>query len=306
MPKSPNSRYEVDPLLNGQHKPPDAPPTESLGGIARAWLKSNELNRPDEVEIGAGVEYTDDPRDETASWEDVAKVVDGIKWLLKGWVPYGMLSGIIAEPKAGKSAWVLWNLVRPLITAEVWFTGQRPFAEPRDVLWIDTEGSIGLNLERMKQWGLPLPRVKVPFPDDPFRRIDLNDSGHVQRIGDVICKYKTPLVVVDSYRGSHGKDENSSLSGSALSNLADIVQRTHAAAHVIHHTGKLAAGTEINANSARQQRLPGDGALLARHRPPRPAERLAPCPGSRREFRWRPDAGWVPHHRQGTGVRAGS
>ena len=69
-------------------------------------------------------EYIPAPIDETASWEDVAKIVDGTKWLLRDWIPYGMLSGIIAEPKVGKSAWVLWSLVRPIITGCDWFTGQ--------------------------------------------------------------------------------------------------------------------------------------------------------------------------------------
>jgi hypothetical protein len=206
--------------------------------------------QPDTVKIGKNVSYTPGEEDDSASWADVAEMVDGTRWLLRGWVPYGMLSGIVAEPKMGKSGWVLWGLVRPIIMGLPWFTEQGK-AEPGNVVWCDTEGSIGLNIDRAKKWHLPLERIKVPFPDDPFRRIDLENVSHMARLVDVICRYEARLLVVDSFRGAHKGDENSSRCGIGLQALASIAEKTQAAVHVIHHTNKLAPGTELTANNAR-------------------------------------------------------
>jgi AAA domain len=206
----------------------------------------------DDVFIGCA-EYVRSDLDLTGSWADVANQIDGTRWLVRGWVPYRMLSGTIGEPKAGKSGWVLWNLVRPLITGCDWFTGQ-PGASPKDwhnVIWCDTEGTIGLNIDRMKQWGLPMDRVKFPFANEPFRRVDLDSNADIRRIFDVVCRYAAPLVVVDSFRGAHRGDENSSRCGAGLQKLAEIAERTGAAVHVIHHTGKLPPGVDISANNAR-------------------------------------------------------
>jgi hypothetical protein len=206
--------------------------------------------QPDTVTIGQNVDYTPDETDDTASWEDVAEKVDGTKWLLRNWIPYGMLSGIIAEPKMGKSSWVLWSLVRPIILGLPWFTEQEG-AEPGNVVWCDTEGSMGLNIDRAKKWNLPLDRIKVPYPDDLFRRIDLDNGNDIGRLMGVICRYKAKLLVVDSFRGAHRGDENSSRCGAGLQALAEIAEKTRAAVHVIHHTNKLAPGTELDANNAR-------------------------------------------------------
>jgi hypothetical protein len=195
------------------------------------------------------VSYTESTDDDTGTFEDLAKVVEGTRWLLKPWVPYGMLSGTIGEPKAGKSAWVLWYLARPIVLGLPWFTEQRA-RKAGHVLWVDTEGSIGVTLERAKMWGLPRKRLLTPYKD-PLRTIDLYSEADMKRVLDVVCRYKVELVVVDSYRGAHDKDENNSASGVGLKKLVDIAQRTGAAVHVIHHTGKMAPGTEITPNHAR-------------------------------------------------------
>jgi hypothetical protein len=212
--------------------------------------KLKGLLRADDVKIGAGDAYTEGPEDDTASWEDVAKVVDGTRRLVRRWVPYGMLSGTVAQPKVGKSAFVLWALVRPLVSGLGWFDGL-PGPGPGCVVWCDTEGSVGINIERAKAWGLPLDRINVPYQDDPFRRIDLDAAGDIDRIFSVVCRCKARLVVVDSFRGAHGGDENNSRIGRGLQNLAGIAERSKAAVHVIHHTGKLPEDAELDANSGR-------------------------------------------------------
>jgi hypothetical protein len=66
------------------------------------------------------------------------------------------------------------------------------------------------------------------------------------------------MVVIDSLRGGHGEDENSSRVGSILQSLAAIGERTKAAVVVVHHTKKLGADEEVRANSSR-----GSNAIFA-------------------------------------------
>ncbi|MGA2064138.1 MAG: AAA family ATPase [Thermoguttaceae bacterium] len=212
--------------------------------------------RCDGVEIGSP-SYERGEGDETASWEDVRKLVAGIRWLVPGWVPYGMATGIIAEPKVGKSAFALGALVRPIITGCNWFTGHLG-SEPGYVVWCDTEGSAAINIHRAGEWGLPVDRVRVPFPDDPLRAIDLDNADHMGRIESVVSYYRARLVVVDSFRGAHGGDENNSKIARALQSLTTIAERTKAAVCIIHHTRKLVADEEMTANSGR-----GSNAFLA-------------------------------------------
>ncbi len=181
----------------------------------------------------------------------------GIKWLVRGWIPYGMVTGLIGQPKDGKSAFVLGGLVRPIITGSHWFNGL-PGPKPGFVLWADTEGSAGINVQRAADWGLPEDRVKVPFPDDPLRPINLSNPADMERVEAVICRYKTPLVVVDSFRGAHSEDENSSRIAQVLQSLTTIAERTKAAIVVIHHTKKMGPDEEMSANSGR-----GSNAFLA-------------------------------------------
>ncbi len=212
--------------------------------------------RCDRVEIGSPLhEYGEE--DNTASWEDVRKLVAGIQWLVKTWIPYGMLTGIIAEPKIGKSAFVLGGLVRPIITGCNWFNGL-PGPKPGNVLWCDTEGSAAINVQRALDWGLPIDRIKVPFPEDPLRIIDLCNTDHLDRIESVICHYKCREMVVDSMRGAHGEDENSSRIARILQSLTTVSERTKASVVIVHHTRKMFEGEELTANSGR-----GSNAFLA-------------------------------------------
>jgi hypothetical protein len=214
--------------------------------------------RPDEVVIGHR-NYDPENPVETGSWADVAKLVSGVKWLVKGWIPYHMLTGIIGDPKAGKSAFLLWGVIRSIVTGKPFFTGTYGPKRPGYVVYCDTEQSGALNVQRMKDWGLPMERIKTPFAsDDPFQPINLDDEDHMIRLRGVVSQYKAHAVVVDSYRGSHKGDENNSRIATGLQALAAVGQETGAAILVIHHTKKMTIGEDMTINAAR-----GSNAFLA-------------------------------------------
>src|ERR1035437_9830059 len=81
--------------------------------------------------------YTPSLADQTSSFVEAQKRVQGVQWLVPGWIPYGMITGIVAKPKAGKSGFVMGGPVRQLTLGEQWFDGSDNHYQ-RPVIWCDT------------------------------------------------------------------------------------------------------------------------------------------------------------------------
>ncbi len=194
----------------------------------------------------------------TLTMADAARIIDGTSWLWRRWIVFGMLNQTIAEPKVGKSAMLLGGVVRSIVTGCDWPDGAKGSGKPRPVLWCDTERSMAISVERIRNWKLPADLILTPFADDLLRPIDLENEQHQRRIEFLITKRSIPLVVIDALRSGHKQDENTSRMANVLQPLADIAQRTKTAIMIVHHTGKLKDGAELSANSGR-----GTNAILA-------------------------------------------
>ena len=218
-----------------------------------------ELKRNGSDENDIGSSDAPDAGDEikTASMVDVGLLVSGIKYLVADWIPYGMVTMLVAEPGVGKSAFALYGIVRSIITGCDWFSGTRGPKEPGFVLWCDTEGSAAINFQRIKDWNLPAERILVPF-DDPLRAVVLTGEEDLERLETLADHLKPKVIVIDSLRGGHVDDENNSRVGKVLQRLTAIAERTKTAILLIHHTRKLQVDEELTANSSR-----GSNAILA-------------------------------------------
>lgn len=208
----------------------------------------------DDIAIGGSEEGDDDII--TATMADVAELIASVKYLVRGWVPSGMVTGFIAEPGVGKSAFALW-MARTVMVGGRWFTGAAG-PKPGSVLWCPTENDMAITKDRMEKWGIPFDKLLLPFVDDPLVSVDLLNESHLERIEALIRKYRPLAMFVDSLRGSHDGDENNSRVGKVLQNLGAIAERTGAAVIVVHHTKKLLDGEEVSANSSR-----GSNSILA-------------------------------------------
>jgi hypothetical protein len=230
-------------------KPPAPPPQESFSE------RLERLQTPDQVEIGGQLNYAEEAGDETGSWAELAEVLRGVKYLVKGWVPYGMLTGVIGQPKAGKSAFLLGGLVGPIVTGGTFFNGLDA-GEPGYVVYCDTERSAAINLARAAAWGLPTDRILTPFKNE-LDPVSLDNEGHVNRLRRVVCKYKARLVV-DSFRGAHDGDENNSKIVKPLRALGKLAEYTNAAVMLIHHAGKMTVDEDLTLHCGR-----GSSAFIA-------------------------------------------
>lgn len=219
----------------------------------------NCIEGTDHIEIGSATsESVGDV--ECCTAQDAEKEIAQIKYLCRDWIPYRMLTGVIAEPGVGKSALVLW-IARTVMTGGQWFNGTKGPSESGKVLWLGTENDLAITLHRMKSWGIPMDCLVLPFKD-PLQPVNLMWDGHLEHVEKLINMHRTSLVVVDSLRGGHDSDENDSrVARLVLQKLAAIAERTKVALVIVHHTKKLAEGEAIKANSSR-----GNNAILAMFR----------------------------------------
>jgi hypothetical protein len=146
---------------------------------------------------------------EAASIADAGKKIAEVRFLLKGWIPFGMLTGIVAQPGEGKSAFAL-TIAKTITTGAPWFNGLLWRGPPGCVLWCGTENDLAITRSRVSAWGIHPDRLRLPFKDDPLRPIVLTNKGHLAHIEALINQFKLPLVEFDSLRGGHDKDENQS------------------------------------------------------------------------------------------------
>jgi hypothetical protein len=221
------------------------------------YLEAKRKPGTDDVRIGADIPDNPGEKIPIGSMADVAAKVEGVRFLLRPWVPAGMVTLLVAEPGEGKSALAMYGLVRPVVTGCSWFNLSAG-PKPGFALWVDTESCAAINVQRIADWGLPADRILVPFADDPLKAVSLIDEDHLAQIEAVVVKRRCRLVVVDSLRGSHGEDENNSRVGRVVQNLGTIAERTGTAVVLIHHCRKLAVDEEATANSAR-----GSNAIVA-------------------------------------------
>jgi hypothetical protein len=233
------------PLPGAAQAKPTTPPKTPPG-------KNNKVGK---VKIGTKG-FVKDPVYETLSWADLAADNAGIRYLIDGWTPYAMLTGVVGQPKAGKSAFLLGAVVGPIVTGRSFFTGQA-VAEPGYVVWVDTERRLALNMDRARKWGLDVNRIQTPFADRK-ETFSLDRPDHIQQLSDVVNQYEPEAVILDSYRGAHSGDENNSRISTGLLAFAGVCEETGTAGLVVHHTRKMRFDEDIDMNSGR-----GSGAFLA-------------------------------------------
>ncbi len=203
----------------------------------------------DEIVVGESVTQTEDDV-EAATMEDAAQLVDSVKYLVRGWIPFGMVTGVVAEPGVGKSAFALW-LARSVMTGLPWFNGSGGPTNPSSVLWCPTENDMAITMSRMNDWGIPRSRMLMLYKADPLYSVCLTEEKDLARVVAFIGKYRPLLVVIDSLRGAHNEDENNSKVGQVMQKLCAIAESTKVAVVVVHHSSKLLPDADLNANSSR-------------------------------------------------------
>jgi hypothetical protein len=194
---------------------------------------SVDLARAPAGELGGA-----DPGDPASggTWADIAGIIGPITWAWDKWIANGMLHIIASEPGKGKSALCL-RLAGCYLLGKPWPDGKQFTAEPGKVLWCEAEAGQAVNLERARLWGLPLDSLLTPLPD-PLEDLKLDNATHVRALEAIARRDDVKLIILDSLRGLHSRDENSSEVMSVVHWLAELARDTQKPFILTHHLRK--------------------------------------------------------------------
>ena len=119
----------------------------SLGKrLAARYRKSHMESDDGSFEVPVPGKENDVERIPTMTMADASKFISKVRYLVPFWVALGMLTGVIAEPGIGKSAFVLYALVRVVVCGGNWFNGMKGPSRPGYVLWVGTENDMAITL----------------------------------------------------------------------------------------------------------------------------------------------------------------
>jgi len=173
--------------------------------------------------------------------EKLDECFTGIKWEWENYIPRGFVTALVAEQEAGKST-VAQSFCDVILRGDRWPDGQPHTPRPdTKLLWIDTEGTLSLFHDRMKQWDMP--RGRFILPPDPLQELTIDDARTWVWIEKAIEKFNPPMVVIDALSGAHNAQANSEDEMKlVMKRLSGLAQRHQIALIVIHHLSKPAPG----------------------------------------------------------------
>lgn len=194
---------------------------------------------------------------EPGTWGDLKKLLGPITWAWEGWLPNNMVTILAGQPGCGKSALAL-RIAATFLKGDPWPDGSPYDGETGQILWCEAEAAQVLNLDRATKWGLDLNDIITPFADaaQDIRLDGLEGKRVVQkRAQDSDVK----LVIVDSLRGVHRRDENTSESGGIIMWLAAVARDTNTPVLVTHHLRKRGL---MDGDGITLERLRGSSAIV--------------------------------------------
>jgi len=196
---------------------------------------------------------------ECSTGEDLDQAIESTSFLAEGWLPRGHVTALVSSPGLGKSYLAL-EVTRIITTGQGnWFDeGISVEVNSKVVIWCEAEGFQAGLKDRIKQLGIPPESIIFPF-EDPL--IDFKLDQHLTGLERVIAYHNPDLVVIDSLRGSHRKEEKDSKDmQEIMSKLVTLAKHFNIAIIIIHHTNKPTHGqpdfVDIN-------RVRGSGAIAA-------------------------------------------
>jgi putative DNA primase/helicase len=212
-------------------------------GLKQADAKQTALDLAARIKSQATSTHAEKPAPKFAftTDSDLDERLGEIEWLWPGYIPRGLVTGIVADQDQGKST-IAQNFCDTILRGARWPDGTPHTPQPETkLLWIDTEGSIALFHQRAKSWGMP--RGRFILPPDPLQELTVDDFEHWAWIEAAIEKFQPPLVVIDALSGAHkSKESGNDEMKLVMKKLAGLAQRFNIAVLVVHHLNKPAPG----------------------------------------------------------------
>jgi len=180
------------------------------------------------------------------TFQDVEEELGNVTWLWHKWIPAGLITLLAGDDGIGKSRFLI-RLAQTIVQGYPWPDGQ-PFAIPNnlapEVMFIDTEGSHAVNLNRLKTTRVPLDRVywfKDPRSDDKMMDVKLDNKTTWETFERTVVLRRPAIVMFDALRGLFSGNENSSQDVIFLERIASLGRDTKTSMLISHHPRKRQA-----------------------------------------------------------------
>ncbi len=177
---------------------------------------------------------------DSPSFKDIKNEVKNISFLKENWIPKSFITLLTAREGIGKTWVAIWY---------VQFTINKGF----NVLWVDTEGFEAALIERFEKMKIDLNKIKRPSLDfsDYIWSSNLEDRSDRMAIESVVKTQNIGLIIIDSFRTAHQKDENSSSVISIMKYLNEVAKKYYVPVLLVHHHNKGTKGSTFNSDAIR-------------------------------------------------------
>ena len=144
----------------------------------------------------------------SSTGKELEEAIEPTSFIVDRWLPQGHVTALVSTPGLGKT-FVALEVVKLITTKEkTWFDGKTSVNSPSDlVIWCEAEGFQGGLRDRIEQLEIPLSQIIFPF-DDPLE--DFRLEKHADQLEEAVYYHEPALVIIDSLRGSHEKEEKGS------------------------------------------------------------------------------------------------
>lgn len=170
--------------------------------------------------------------------DDVLREIGSIVWVWPGHIAEGLATGIAALPDHLKTTLSL-RLAGSITEGWPWPDGT-PIPEKyrgKCVLLLNTEGSIGPDIERAKAMGLTPGKLREPLFSDGAA-FTLTSQSHLDAVGAELKRGDYAMIVLDSLTFADAANEKNALIGQNLRGLIALANTYHVALIVVTHERK--------------------------------------------------------------------
>lgn len=179
------------------------------------------------------------PENEMTDLAEVLALSGSTEWLWYPWIPKGHITMLGGAQDAGKS-YLATHIIAVLSKVlDTWPDGE-PYDGPTGgkVMLLETETMKTPYGERLQDIGVPIDRIKMPARNnDAFYRPQFPDDTQfvLDKVKEVDC---CTGIIMDSLRGAHRLEENSSSMIEVMNSMVAIANATKLPVIIIHHMRK--------------------------------------------------------------------
>ncbi len=170
------------------------------------------------------------------TFADLEASIGPIRYDWPGWLAQAFFTLVVAASGVGKSL-LLLRIALCYLLGLPWPDGTPFSGEVGKVVWAETEGAQGLNLQRAKAWGAPLASFLTPFPD-PLESVILENPDHRAQVQAIAEREDVRAVFVDSLSGGSAAPENKGEMLRSVLWLAELARDTGKPVLCSHHLRK--------------------------------------------------------------------